>query len=355
MTQVIDLRSDTGTRPTEEMRLAMYRADVGDDGQIGPSGKGEDPTVNELEALTAKTLGKEDALLVASGTMGNLVALMAHCSRGQEAIVGETAHIYRREKAGFEEEVFGLKPLEVPDPKGIPDLDSVNHHLSKRQPRVLCLENTHNFAGGTVLASDVIDTLADAAHARGVLVHLDGARLFNAAVALGIEARRLVERVDSVMFCLSKGLSAPVGSLVVGTAGFVSKARERRKLIGGQMRQAGILAAAGIVALQGMVARLQEDHDKARRLAERLAGIEGLAVDLSTVQTNIVKVDVSGTGLAAREFQRELSTRGVLVHLMTTTEIRLVTHKDVELQEVLQAVEIIRDFVSNRVHARQSE
>jgi len=353
MRRVIDIRSDTVTRPTEEMRLAMYRADVGDDGRIGPSGKGEDPTVNELEALAARTLGKEDALLVASGTMGNLVAMMAHCSRGQEAIVGQTAHIYRTEKAAFEEEVFGLKPLEVPDRQGFPDLGSVNYHLSTGKPQVLCLENTHNFAGGTVMAPDVIGALADAAHARGVLVHLDGARLFNAAVALGIEARRLVESVDSVMFCLSKGLSAPVGSLVVGTADFVSKARQRRKLIGGQMRQAGILAAAGIVAVQSMVARLQEDHDKARRLAERLAGIDGLAIDFSTVQTNIVKVDVSGTGLTAREFQREISARGVLVHLMSMTEIRLVTHKDVDLQQVLQAAEIIGDFVSNRAHARR--
>lgn len=353
MRQAIDLRSDTVTRPTEEMRLAMYRAEVGDDGRTAPSGKGEDPTVNELEALAARILGKEDALLVTSGTMGNLIAMMTHCSRGQEAIVGQTAHILCTEKAVFGEEVFGLKPLVVRDRQGVPDLDSVKCHLSTSKPKVLCLENTHNFAGGTVMAPEVVRTLADTAHAQGLSIHLDGARLFNAAVALGVEARRLVEPLDSVMFCLSKGLSAPVGSLVVGTASFVSRARQRRKLIGGQMRQAGVLAAAGIVALQSMVARLREDHDNARRLAERVAGIEGLSIDLSTVQTNIIKMDVSGTGLTAHEFQRDIAPRGVLVHLMSATEIRLVTHKDVDLQQVLQAAELIADFVSSRVHARR--
>lgn len=351
MADIIDIRSDTVTKPTEQMRAAMYAAEVGDDGRAGPDGRGEDPTARELEALAAATIGKEDALLMPSGTMGNLTALMAYCPRGAEVAVGRTAHIYRNEKAAFDENVYGLKALEIPDPKGVPDLDTLNRYLMARKPAVFCMENTHNYAGGTVIKPETVRTLADAAHSHGVLVHLDGARIFNAAVALGIEARQIAEPVDSVMFCLSKGLSAPVGSMLVGPAAFIGRARERRKLIGGQMRQVGVFAAAGIVALQSMVARLQEDHEKAKRLAERLAAFEGLVVDLASVQTNIVKADVSPTGLTAKEFQGEMRRRGVLVHVVSPTEIRMVTHKDVGLDQVLQAAELIGGFASERHRA----
>ena len=343
----IDLRSDTVTKPTEEMRSAMYRADVGDDGWLRADGKGEDPTVNELERLAAKTLGKEDALLVPSGTMGNLLALMTYCSRGDEVAVGQHAHIYRREKAGFTDGLLALRALEVPDPMGIPDLSALRTHLQSRRPRVFCMENTHNYAGGTVVGREAMLALADAAHSHGVQVHLDGARIFNASVALGADARSLVGAVDSVMFCLSKGLSAPVGSMLVGSTGFIQSARAHRKVIGGQLRQAGVFAAAGIVALNQMVTRLEEDHRKARQLAERLVRGGALPIDLATVQTNIVKINVSSTGLTAKSFQQEMRSRAVLVHVMSDYEIRLVTHKDVGLDRVLQAADLINLFASS--------
>ncbi|MEW6263665.1 MAG: GntG family PLP-dependent aldolase [Thermodesulfobacteriota bacterium] len=352
MTAIIDLRSDTVTQPTEEMRLAMHQAEVGDDGRVGSDGAYGDPTVNALQALAARMLGKEDALLMASGTMANLVALMTHCSRGDGVITGQSAHIYRAEKGAFLEELYGLRPLLVNERRGVPVLSEVRRHLETGQARLLCLENTHNTAGGTAMGPEETEALAEAARARDVMVHLDGARLFNAAAAIGAEARDLAAPADSVQFCLSKGLSAPIGSVLVGSAVFIRRARERRKLIGGQMRQAGVVAAAGLVALRTMVNRLSDDHYTARRLAERLAGAPGLGVDLVSVQTNIVKVDVGGTGLTAQEFQREVAPLGLLVHIATPREIRLVTHKDVSLNDVLRAAEILVDFASARATPR---
>lgn len=345
---VIDLRSDTVTLPSSEMRLAMFEAALGDDGRVGPDGRGEDPTVNELEAMAAEMLGKQAGLLMPSGTMANLVALMTHCSRGQEVIVGKTAHIYRSEKGGFAEDIYGLCALEVPDPGGIPDLDVLIDRLRYGRASLFCIENTHNFAGGTALGIATMQALADAAHQRGVPVHLDGARVFNAAVAFGVDVRSLVERVDTVQFCLSKGLGAPVGSLLVGSSTFVRKARERRKIIGGQMRQAGVFAAAGIVALKTGITRLHEDHEKARCLANDLIGVPGFSIDLATVQSNMVKANVEGTGLTAHLFQQGLAQLGVLVSISSSTEIRMVTHKDVRLEETVDAAGTIRRFASGK-------
>lgn len=346
----VDLRSDTVTKPSQAMREAMYMAEVGDDGRLGPDMKGGDPTVRELESLAAAMLGKEEALLVASGTMGNLVALMTHCSRGDEVAVGKTAHIYRNEKSGFIDDIYGLRPLELPDPAGVPDVKVLINHLEARNPRLLCLENSHNYAGGTVLSPDTIAGLAEIAHDRGIPVHLDGARIFNAAAALAVDARILVEPVDSVQFCLSKGLGAPVGSVLVGAREYIRKARERRKLIGGQMRQAGVFAAAGIVALRREIPRLQEDHLKARRLAEILSDAPGMAIDLALVQTNIVKANIAGMDLPPARFQVEAARLGVLLNAISESEIRLVTHRDVALDQVVRAGEILRNFVIGQVN-----
>jgi threonine aldolase len=347
MAAIIDLRSDTVTKPTAEMRSAMGEAEVGDDGRLGPDGLYGDPSVNALQTLVAEVLGKEDALLSASGTMGNLVALMTHCARGDAVIIGRTGHIYRTEKSPFMEEFYGLRPLLVNERMGVPVMAEVETLLASESPRLLCLENTHNNAGGTAISVEQTRALADAAHARNVPVHLDGARLFNAAVALGVQARELAAPADTVQICLSKGLSAPIGSVLAGPAEFIRRARERRKLIGGQMRQAGVIAAAGLVAMRTMVARLSDDHRTAWRVAERLTGTRGLQVDLSSVQSNIVKVDVSGTGRTAQEFQRDIAPLGVWVSVATPTEIRLVTHKDVSVEQALRAAAVIAEFASN--------
>src|SRR5262245_1525135 len=282
--RTIDLRSDTVTLPTPEMRRAIAEAPLGDDVY------GEDPTINRLEAQAAARVGKEAAVLVASGTMGNFCALLAHCARGDEAIVGDQSHIYNSEAGGAS--VLGgiaLHPVPTPPNAQLP-LDALaaairdagDSHAALT--RLICLENTHNRCGGVVLAPEYMRSVHHFAREQGLMVHLDGARLFNAAVALGLEAREIAQHADSVMFCLSKGLAAPVGSILAGDAEFVARARRVRKLLGGGMRQAGIIAAAGIVALDQMVERLAEDHANARLLAEGLASFPQIGIDLATVQ-----------------------------------------------------------------------
>jgi len=344
----IDLRSDTVTQPTEAMRRAMMEAEVGDDGRVGPDGKGEDPTMNRLEAMAASILGKERSLFVPSGTMGNLVALMTHCRRGDHLVLGGNAHIYRNEKGPFMDDIAGLIPITIPDPEGKMDLKLLEKALKTQPVRLVCVENTHNYSGGSVSPPAYLRRVKDLAQVHGVPVHMDGARIFNAATTLGIEARALAECVDTVMFCLSKGLSAPVGSMLVGSEEFILRARERRKLLGGQMRQAGVLAAAGIEALNSMVSRLAEDHRKAKVLAQALSGIDGLVI-LGSAQSNMVKLDISGLNLTAKEFQAEMAKRNVKVHLVSSTEIRLVAHKDVSEEDCLLASQIIAQFSKERV------
>ena len=264
--KVIDLRSDTVTKPTPEMREAMYRAEVGDDVY------GEDPTVNRLEAMAAQRMGKEAALFVASGTMGNLVALLTHCGRGDEVILGDRSHSFLFEQGGMAA-LGGITPWPVPNqPDGTMRLEDIerairgdNVHFPRT--RLICLENTHNMCNGAPLTAEYTAQVAELAHARGLRVHVDGARIFNAAAALNVGVQELVQEVDSVTFCLSKGLCAPVGSVLCGSADFVAEARRARKVVGGGMRQAGILAAAGIVALEQIADRMGEDHTRARRLA----------------------------------------------------------------------------------------
>ncbi|MCF8052140.1 MAG: low-specificity L-threonine aldolase [Desulfobacterales bacterium] len=343
--RIVDLRSDTVTRPTREMRKAMAEAEVGDDVF------GEDPTVRKLEEAAADRLGKEAALFVTSGTMANLVSLMVHCGRGGEMILGDQAHIFYYEQGGSAA-VGGIHPRTVPNrPDGTVDLDAVaaavradDVHFPRS--RLLVLENTHNRCNGSPLDAGYMTEAGDLAHGLGLKLHVDGARIFNAAVALGTTPAELVAPADSASFCLSKGLSAPVGSMVCGSGAFVAEARRARKLLGGGMRQAGILAAAGLVALTRMVDRLEEDHQNAKRLAEGLAGIEGLAVSLERVRTNLVFIDTRETGMTAPELVDRLKALGTLCLASGPQQIRAVTHHPLSAADIDGALTAFREAVS---------
>lgn len=339
---VIDLRSDTVTLPSPAMWEAMARAELGDDVY------GEDPTVNRLEALAAEIMGKPAAVFVASGTMGNLTALLAHGQRGARVICGDECHIIHYE-AGGASALGGLiyHPLPTAADGSLP-LERVGAALAppadehEAPPGVFCLETTHNRCGGTVLPLTYLEEAHALARAAGVPLHLDGARIFNAAVALGVEARTIARHVDTLQFCLSKGLAAPVGSIVAGPAPFIARVRRARKLVGGGMRQAGVIAAAGIVALTEMVARLAEDHVHARLLAEGLAAIPGLSVDMARVQTNIVRFELVAEGLAPADFVTALRQRGVLIGQLHGPVLRAVTHYGISAGDVRQAVAAAR-------------
>lgn len=341
----IDLRSDTVTLPSPAMREAIARAELGDDVY------GEDPTVNRLEALAAETMGKEAAVLVVSGTMGNLAALLAYGRRGERVILGDESHIYRYE-AGGASALGGMvyHPL-LTAPDGTLPLDELRaalltvddaHHAPAG---VLCLENTHNRCGGTVLPLAYLEAAHTAAQQAGVPLHLDGARVFNAAVALGVEVRTIAQHVDSVQFCLSKGLAAPVGSLVAGPRPFVERVRRVRKMLGGGMRQAGVLAAAGLIALGEMVERLAEDHANARLLAEGLAALPGIQVDMARVQSDIVRFELVGTQLSVTEFLSAMGERGVLMGGVGGPAIRAVTHYGVGAAEIRRTIETAREVL----------
>ena len=337
----IDLRSDTVTHPTPAMREAMARAEVGDDVF------GEDPTVRRLESMAAELMGKEAAVFVASGTMGNLTCLLAHCQRGDEAIVGSEAHLLHHEVGGAAG-LAGIQLRPVPnDVRGWLDLDAVEGTIRGENihfPRtaLVCLENSHNRCGGGVLTPEATAEIARLAHRSGAAVHLDGARIFNAAVALGLPASRLSAEVDSVTFCLSKGLAAPVGSLVCGSADFIARARKARKALGGGMRQVGVIAAAGVVALESMIERLAEDHEHARLLAQGLAQIPGVRIDPDRVQTNIVVFDVDD-GAACR---RRLGDVGVLATGFGPSRVRMVTHYGISRRDIDEALERMRSVAA---------
>jgi threonine aldolase len=335
--RAIDLRSDTVTHPTSAMREAMYRAELGDDVY------GEDPTVNRLEELAAERLGKEAAVLLLSGTMGNLVGILSQTRSGDEAIVGAHSHIFLNE-AGGPAALGGVQLHTVPTRRGVMDPAAVEGAL--RDPRnlhhprstLVCMENTHNRDGGAAVPVEAMDAVAEVAHRHGLRLHVDGARLFNAAVALGVPAARLVRGADTVQFCLSKALGCPVGSLLAGDASVIKEARRWRKMIGGGMRQAGIIAAAGIVALEQMVDRLADDHRNARRLAEGLNRIPGLAVDVDAVDTNIVMLDVDESRVDPRAFVARMREQGVKIGSPYGPRIRLVTHYQVSPDDVEHAL-----------------
>lgn len=344
--EIIDLRSDTVTKPTPEMRLAMAQAEVGDDVY------GEDPTVNRLQELGAKMVGKEDALFIPSGTMGNQVAIMSWTSRGDEIIVEEQAHIINYE-VGAPAVLSQVQTRPIKGFRGAMDPEEVKAAIRKPNvhfPRtgLICLENTHNRSGGCVLPLENMRAIHEIAAASGVPVHLDGARVFNAACALGVDVKEITRYCDSVQFCLSKGLCAPVGSLLAGPKEFIARARKYRKMLGGGMRQAGILAAAGIIALTKMTLRLQEDHDNAKRLAKGILEVNGLSVDMETVQTNMVAVSTRGLGVDGPEFAALMKQYGVLFNADLPYRVRLVTHNDVTAEDIDEAVLRIKKAVKER-------
>ncbi len=336
--KMIDLRSDTVTQPTAQMREAMYRAEVGDDVY------GEDPTLVELETLGARMTGKEAGLFVTSGTMGNQVAVLTHTQRGDEVICEAESHIFYSEVAGLAV-LSGVQARTVPSIKGIMSAETIEAAIRPQdihQPKttLICLENSHNRAGGTCYSLDSLAAIRKMADRRKLPVHMDGARLFNAALAQGVTVDKITQYADTVQFCLSKGLCAPVGSLLVGPADFIARARRYRKMLGGGLRQAGILAAAGIVALQHMVDRLAEDHANAAKLAEAVASA-GFAIDLSTVQTNIVIFDVSRMGVKAADFAAKLKKAGVLVSVFGEYRVRMVTHYGITAEDIATVTEIL--------------
>jgi threonine aldolase len=336
----VDLRSDTVTRPTPEMRRAMFEAEVGDDVY------GEDPTVNRLERRAAEIFGREAAVFVPTGSMGNQIAIKVHTRPGQEIICEERGHIFNYEMA-VPASFSGCLVRPIAAEAGILNWEQVKKKIAGptyylAQTGLVSLENTHNMAGGTVYPTEVAEEICDKAHERGIPVHLDGARVFNAATWLGKPVAEITRKFDSVMFCLSKGLGAPVGSMLVGSRQFIDDARKYRKALGGGMRQAGILAAAGLIALEKMPARLHEDHANAKYLATELAKVPGLSIDLNTVQTNILIVDIGGTGMPSSEFIRKVGEKGLLIGSVNDELVRFVTHMDVDRAACGRAVEIVK-------------
>lgn len=339
---IVDLRSDTVTLPSDEMREAMARAELGDDVF------GEDPTVNRLEQMAAERMGKEAGLLVASGTMGNLASILTHCRRGEEVILGDQSHTFIYEAGGISA-LGGIHPHTVPNqPDGTLRLEDIeaairpdNVHFPRT--RLICLENTHNRCYGAPLRPEYLEAVGQLARRRRLAIHLDGARVFNAATALSVDVRELTRYADSLTFCLSKGLAAPVGSVICGSKAFIAEARRTRKVLGGGMRQAGVLAAAGIVALERMTDRLREDHDNAMRLARGIERIDGLSVDLTHVHTDIVYFDVTRDGTTAEELARKLNSRGIRVLSVGPRRIRAVTHYGVAAEDVDSALRVLAE------------
>lgn len=341
---MIDLRSDTVTKPSEKMRAAMASAEVGDDVF------GEDPTINRLESLAAARFGREAALWVPSGSMGNTIAVKLHTEPGSELIIEERGHILNFE-LGAAAVISGATTRAVESSDGTGHLvwDDIAPAIRKNPPyyqaatKLICLENTHNFAGGSVLSAAATCEICENAHSEGLAVHLDGARIFNAATALGCDVAELAATCDSVTFCLSKGLGAPAGSMLVGSIEFIERARSWRKRLGGGMRQIGILAAAGLIALEEGPKRLHEDHTNAKALAIGLAEIPGVQIDADKVVTNIVIFDISATGKTSDEIVNLLEKKGVLA-VGFGTQIRMVTHLDVSQCDVANSIALMRDI-----------
>jgi len=339
---VIDLRSDTVTKPTAEMRRAMAEAEVGDDVY------GEDPTVNRLEQRACEIFNREASLFVPTGTMGNQIAIKVHTRHGQEVICEERAHIINLESATLSA-FSGCMPRAIYGEDGVLTWVQIKRKIAPKvyyraQTGLIVLENTLNLAGGTIFPQEAADEICDRAHELGLPVHLDGARIFNASVAMGKSVAEISRKFDSLMFCLSKGLGAPVGSILLGSKTFIEKARAYRKAMGGGMRQSGILAAAGLVALEKMPARLKEDHDNARLLAEGLARIPGIKIDPKKAPTNILVFDISGTGMDADDFNQRLATKNVLANTIGHEQMRFVTHYDVSREDCLKTLGVVREI-----------
>jgi len=336
--EYIDLRSDTVTKPTPEMREVMAEAEVGDDVFR------DDPTVNRLEDLAANKMGKDAAIFVPSGTMGNLLALLVHCQRGDEVIVGNQSHIYLNEAGGMSA-LGGIQPCPIPNQKDgtlkLEDVllsvrdEDVHHPIT----RLICLENTQNLCGGVPLTAEYTRQVGKLAHDKNLSLHIDGARIFNAAVTQGVDVKELVAPADSVMFCLSKGLASPIGSILVGTSKFIARARHIRKMLGGGMRQVGIVAAAGIVSLEKMVDRLADDHARARKLADGLRQITGIDVDDTSPYTNMIYFNLSDDAkVDMKQLGERMKASGVLLDVFDPRRLRLVTHYWIDDEAVEKSI-----------------
>ncbi len=346
--EYVDLRSDTVTKPTPEMREAMAEAEVGDDVYM------DDPTVNQLQIKAAEMLGKEDSLFVPSGTMGNLLALLVHCQRGDEVIVGDKSHIYMNEAGGMSA-LGGIQPHPVKNQAdGTLLLDDILASIQSEDvhhtiTRLVCLENTQNVCGGVPLSVEYTQAVGEIAHENNLSLHIDGARIFNAATALNVSVKELVEPADSVMFCLSKGLAAPVGSMLVGSKKFITRARHLRKMLGGGMRQVGVLAAAGLISLEKMSTRLGQDHARAKKLYEGLKQVQGLNLDAGTLSTNMVYFDLADeVKLSVDEIMVEMKKRAVLIDWAGPRRFRLVTHYWVDDAGVEKTVKAFGEIFSLR-------
>jgi len=340
---IIDLRSDTVTKPSAEMRRAMAEAEVGDDVFI------EDPTINKLQERAAEIFGREAGLFVPSGSMGNLTCILAQARQGQEIICEESGHVYNYEMASMSA-IAGVLPRLVTREDGILTWQGISKAIRPKiyyrpQTALIALENTHNMAGGTVYPTNVAEEICDRAHEAGIRVHLDGARIFNAATYLGEKVADMTRKFDSVQFCLSKGLGAPVGSMIVGSREFIERCRSIRKMLGGGMRQAGVLAAAGLIALEKGPKRLQIDHDNAKLLATRLAAIPGITLNPARVQTNIVIFNLKTSGWSSSDFLQTLAKHNVLAVPVDNERVRMVTHLDVDRTEIEKAAATVQEVL----------
>ncbi len=344
--EYIDLRSDTVTKPTPEMCEAMAKAEVGDDVF------GDDPTVNKLQEMAASMLGKEAALFVVSGTMGNLLALLTHCQRGDEVIVGNQSHIYLNEAGGMSA-LGGIQPCPVENQRdgtlALDDIlasirtEDVHHPIT----RLICLENTQNVCGGVPLTSEYINQVGELARKNNLRLHVDGARIFNAAVAQNVSVKELVESADSVMFCLSKGLASPIGSMLVGSHQFIARARHLRKMVGGGMRQVGVIAAAGIISLEKMIERLDDDHTRAKKMADGLRQVKGLVLDAGSPSTNMIYMNLSeDVKLNTNQISNKMKTQGILLDGENARRYRLVTHCWIDDKAVESVVAAFKEVLA---------
>ena len=344
--RTVDLRSDTTTLPTDEMRQAISGSELGDDVFQG------DPTVNKLQDLAAQRMGKEAALLVPSGTMANLASILTHCGRGAEVILGNRAHTYKYEKGGISA-YGGIHSTQIPNQDDgtmqLEDIRAAIRGIDDHFPvtKLICLENTHNVCGGAPLSVKYTKEVANLARAHNIKLHIDGARIFNAAVAQGVEVQELVEDADSMSFCMSKGLAAPVGSIICGSKDFIDQARGIRKGLGGGMRQAGIIAAAGIVALETMVDRLQEDHTNARLLADGIADLPGVVLDPETIKTNIIYFDMDDTAVESANFLTVLAAKGIQFFDTGPRRFRMVTHYGITAEDILYTIDAFKQTLAD--------
>lgn len=345
---MIDLRSDTLTLPSEEMLRAIRKASLGDEGRQDENGRGEDPTTRELEDLASTFTGKESAVLFSSGTLANHTALMTHCKRGDKIAVDDNMHIYRSEKAVFMDQFGGMTPVFYQfDHDFSIDINSIEKLITEHILGLICMENTHNFRGGICISPEIMAEVYDRAKNKNIPVHLDGARLFNACTQLNVSAKDICRYSDSVMFCISKGLGAPIGSILCGNKEFIERARKVKKLLGGNMRQSGIISAPGIIALKNNIHRLAEDHNAAKLICKGIANATNIRIEQKSVQTNIIIIDIQDTGLTGNDFTRAIAKKGILLNAIDDKTVRMVTYNGITQDDITNTIQIFNSFVDN--------